>query len=221
MSSHSKKAPQMTRSRKIVPTVSMSALSASLLNTQKPFRQPSAGYGANPRCRQLIMKVGEHTEGLPVRAASGVDGARFWLPSVSRGLLVPPRECPAGIEGAGSNRENGLADWRRSLLAGPGSDFSEAPAPGCEPAALEPAAVPTCPPGPLLCPGVEDHLVTGDVREPALQAAHGLPGCLAGGDLAVVIGTALAVAVAVAATAMMCRTRLICRLPARDSRWRT
>ena len=36
-----------------------------------------------------------------------------------------------------------------SLAAGPGSDFSEVPAAGCEPAALEPVAAPTCPPGPV------------------------------------------------------------------------
>jgi hypothetical protein len=35
------------------------------------------------------------------------------------------------------------------LVAGPGSDFSEVPMLGCEPAALEPAAVPACPPGPV------------------------------------------------------------------------
>jgi hypothetical protein len=35
-----------------------------------------------------------------------------------------------------------------SLVAGPGSDFSEVPVAGCEPAALEPVAAPTCPPGP-------------------------------------------------------------------------
>jgi hypothetical protein len=31
---------------------------------------------------------------------------------------------------------------------GPGSDFSEVPAAGCKPAALEPVAAPRCPPGP-------------------------------------------------------------------------
>jgi len=35
-----------------------------------------------------------------------------------------------------------------SAAAGPGSDFSEAPALGFEPAALESVAAPTCPPGP-------------------------------------------------------------------------
>jgi hypothetical protein len=37
----------------------------------------------------------------------------------------------------------------RSLVAGPGSDFSEAPALECKPAALEPVAAPGCPPGPV------------------------------------------------------------------------
>ncbi len=34
-------------------------------------------------------------------------------------------------------------------VAGPGSDFSEVPAPGCEPAALERVDAPMCPPGPV------------------------------------------------------------------------
>ena len=34
------------------------------------------------------------------------------------------------------------------VVAGPGSDFSEVPAAGCQPAALEPVAAPVCPPGP-------------------------------------------------------------------------
>lgn len=34
-------------------------------------------------------------------------------------------------------------------MAGPGSDFSEAPALECKPAALEPVAAPGCPPGPV------------------------------------------------------------------------
>jgi hypothetical protein len=33
-------------------------------------------------------------------------------------------------------------------VTGPGSDLSEVPVVGCEPAALEPVAVPRCPPGP-------------------------------------------------------------------------
>src|ERR1022692_2082983 len=36
-----------------------------------------------------------------------------------------------------------------SFAAGPGSDFSKAPVQGLEPAALEPVAVPGCPPGPV------------------------------------------------------------------------
>jgi hypothetical protein len=35
------------------------------------------------------------------------------------------------------------------LVAGPGSDFSEVPALGCESVALEPVAAPVCPPGPV------------------------------------------------------------------------
>ncbi len=49
-----------------------------------------------------------------------------------------------GTEAGNGLEERGVG----SLVAGPGSDFSEVPAAGCEPAALEPVAVPTCPPGP-------------------------------------------------------------------------
>jgi hypothetical protein len=141
--------------------------------------------------------------------AGWLAGVRFWLPSVSRGWLFPPRKCapvlavvkqtalddgcgPAWTGGAGSNLKNGPACGVGSWVAGPGSDFSEAPVLGSEPAALEPVAAPTCPPGPVCrAPGAGDHLVAGHVGEPALQAPHGLPGCLAGGHLAVVAGAAL------------------------------
>ena len=74
-----------------------------------------------------------------------------------------------------------------SLAAGPGSDFSEVPALGCKPAALEPVAAPRCPPGPrYCCPGGSDHLAAGDVGEPAFQGAHRFHRRLPGGDLAVV-----------------------------------
>jgi hypothetical protein len=45
-------------------------------------------------------------------------------------------------------------------------------------------------------------------------------GCLAVGLLAVVVG-ATSLELRIWTRAMMCRTRLICRFPARDSRWRT
>jgi len=48
----------------------------------------------------------------------------------------------------------------------------------------------------LRCPVVEDHLVVDDVGEPTLEGAHGFHGCLPGGNLAVVVGAAFAVAVA-------------------------
>jgi hypothetical protein len=44
-----------------------------------------------------------------------------------------------------------------SFPAGPGSGFSEVPVQGLEPAALEPVAVPGCPPGPV--PGALASLV--------------------------------------------------------------
>jgi predicted ATPase len=58
--------------------------------------------------------------------------------------------------GARRGRRERLEEWLRrsaaagveSAPAGPGSDFSEAPASGFEPAALEPVAAPACPPGP-------------------------------------------------------------------------
>src|SRR6266536_4830554 len=85
-------------------------------------------------------------------------------------VSFPPRECapvlavvkqtsldngcgPALIEG---RRE--VAEERIVLLAGvgvgscaagPGSDFSEVPVQGLEPATLEPVVVPVCPPGPV------------------------------------------------------------------------
>ena len=49
-------------------------------------------------------------------------------------------------EGALGRREGG----RSVLVAGPGSDFSEAPMLGLESAALEPVVAPVCPPG-LAC----------------------------------------------------------------------
>jgi hypothetical protein len=81
------------------------------------------------------------------------EGGCSRLGSVRRSSPLSSRErltaaaVRRGIEGAGNSRKNGLGDVG-SWLAGPGSDFSEVPAPGCEPAALELAAVPMCPPGP-------------------------------------------------------------------------
>jgi hypothetical protein len=40
-------------------------------------------------------------------------------------------------------------------------------------------------------PGVSDHLVIDDVRQPAFEGAHRFAGCLPGGDFAVVVGAAL------------------------------
>jgi hypothetical protein len=74
-----------------------------------------------------------------------------------KGWLFPHRECapvladgcgPAWIEWSGATRGLDRVAGVRSVAAGPGSDFSEVPAPGCEPAALEPAAAPMCPHGP-------------------------------------------------------------------------
>jgi hypothetical protein len=50
--------------------------------------------------------------------------------------------------------------------------------------------------GRCLRAGVEDHLVVGDVREPAFEGSHRFPGCLPGGDFSVVVGAAFAAAVA-------------------------
>ena len=47
-----------------------------------------------------------------------------------------------------------------------------------------------------MCLVIEDHLVVDDVGEPTLEGAHGFHGCLPGGNLAVVVGAAFAVAVA-------------------------
>ena len=79
--------------------------------------------------------------------AGWLAGVRFWLPSVSRGWLFPPRKCapvlavvkqtalddgcgPAWTGGAGGNLKNGPACGVGSWVAGPGSDFSEVPALG-------------------------------------------------------------------------------------------
>jgi hypothetical protein len=85
-------------------------------------------------------------------------------------VSFPPRECvpvlavvkqtsldngcgPAVLEG----RREQAGEWIGLLAgagvgwlaAGPGSDFSEEPVQGSEPATLEPVAVPVCPPGPV------------------------------------------------------------------------
>src|SRR5512142_2922868 len=105
-----------------------------------------------------------------------IDPLRWWpsrpllAPLYVKRVSFPPGECvsllvvvkqtsldndcgPALIEG---RRE--LAGERIGLLtgagvgllaAGPGSDFSEEPVQGSEPATLEPVAVPVCPPGPV------------------------------------------------------------------------
>jgi hypothetical protein len=55
---------------------------------------------------------------------------------------VPSHGTPLSQEAAGST---GLG----CLVAGPGSGFSEEPALGCEPVALESESCPVCPPGPV------------------------------------------------------------------------
>jgi len=56
--------------------------------------------------------------------------------------------------------------------------------------------------------GVLEHLSVDDVGESAFDAAHGFHGGLAGGFLAVEVGTSLG-GVAELDVAMRCRTRLI------------
>jgi hypothetical protein len=85
-------------------------------------------------------------------------------------VSFPPRECapvlagvkqtsldtgcgPAGSRADGNGLKDASACWLGPgvglLAAGPGSDFSEEPVQGSEPATLEPVAVPMCPPGPV------------------------------------------------------------------------
>ncbi len=142
----------------------------------------------------------------------------IWLPSVSRGALLPAFEFAPGLaavkqtaldSGCGPALAGGWRERRgeriaglagagvASVVAGPGSDFSEVPVLGLKPAALEPVAAPTCPPGSVAtvrAPG--DHLVIHDVAEPSFEGAHRFHGCLAGGGFAVVAGAAFTVAVA-------------------------
>jgi hypothetical protein len=67
--------------------------------------------------------------------------------------------------------------------------------------------------------GVGDELAVDDVGQPSFQASQGLYGCLAGGELASVVGAA-SVSWRICTMAATCRTWFSRRFPARESRWR-
>jgi hypothetical protein len=69
-----------------------------------------------------------------------------------------------------------------SLVAGPGSDFSEEPVLGFEPAALEPVAAPLCPPGPVAAARASVVIwAVDDVRRPAFEGADARERSFVGG----------------------------------------
>ena len=80
------------------------------------------------------------------------------------------------------------------VVAGPGSGLSEEPTLGCESVTLESESFPCCPPGPVTvqAQGVVEHLLVDEVEQPALDAPHGLHGCLPRGLLAFEVVAALA-----------------------------
>ena len=86
----------------------------------------------------MLMLVREYIQPLP--RGLDTDGVSDNL-TTDLGAIVMACVRPAGPLGTRAGV--------RSSVAGPGSDFSKVPAPGCKPAALEPVAVPTCPPGPV------------------------------------------------------------------------
>ena len=80
------------------------------------------------------------------------------------------------------------------VLTGPGSDFSEEPVWGSEPATLESVSFPRCPPGPVPRCSIRSLsiLLEDDVGEPAFDAAHRCHRGFDVGFLAVVVVAALA-----------------------------
>jgi hypothetical protein len=75
-----------------------------------------------------------------------------------------------------------------SKMAGPGSDWSEEPVWGCEPAALDFADAPWSSWARHRADGVFEHVPVVDVGQTPLEAAHRRHRRLAGGLLAVVVG---------------------------------
>ena len=108
------------------------------------------------------------------------------------------------------------------VVAGPGCGFSEEPMSGVRSVALECRVVPECPPGPARFASflVGEHAGVDDVGQASFECAHGHHRgharrlCVRRSRRGLRLGWRSWT------TAMMCRARLIRRLPARESRCR-